>query len=90
MNSTPPSPEAARQPASAAGLRAAQGSEIERELAQLRAIQPKQIRNLLVRHGIVDACAIEDPEGYDAHKTWDAVNRFALELQQTLFPNESR
>jgi hypothetical protein len=66
----------------------APGSEIERELMQLRAIQPGQIRNLLVKTGIIPQAAIEDPEGYDNHETWDAVNRVALELKGTLFPNE--
>ena len=40
MNSTPPSPEAIRQPASAAGLRAAQGSAFRDRLEAMYAAIP--------------------------------------------------
>lgn len=61
----------------------------DRELTLLLAIQPKKIREMLVKHGLVDFRAVEDPEGFNNYLTLDAVNAFALELHHALFTKSS-
>ena len=43
---------------------------------------------LLVKHGIVDPCAYEDPDGYDNWRTVGACKAVAKELSE-LIANES-
>ncbi len=71
------------------GCAAPHDSELDRELMQLLAIQPKKIREMLVKHGLVDFRAVEDPEGFNNYLTLDAVNAFALELHHALFTKSS-
>lgn len=59
---------------------------LRRERDQLLCLGAGHIRQLLVKHGIIQAHAVDDPEGYDGHATWDAVNRFATALKAEMFP----
>lgn len=43
-------------------------------------ITGQRLSELLSRHGIVDAQAIDDPEGYDNYRTLEAINTVAKEL----------
>ncbi len=43
-------------------------------------IRTKALAALLVKYGVIDAAAADDPEGYDNWKTWDGINKTAREL----------
>ena len=47
-----------------------------------------KLANLLVKHGIVQSVAIEDPEGYDKGATLEGIANVAEELNK-LTPEES-
>lgn len=40
------------------------------------------IRAMLIRHGLIQREAAENPEGYDNYETWDNVIRFTNELEK--------
>lgn len=39
---------------------------------------------LLIKHGLVDPCAYEDPEGYDNWRTMGQCNEAAIELSKLI------
>jgi hypothetical protein len=47
-------------------------------------LQPIRIGQLLVKHGVVPAAALEDPEGYDNELKLEQVNAFIADLQKRL------
>ena len=47
-----------------------------------RRLSGDRLANLLVKHGIVDPCAVEDPDGYDHGRTLDAINCAASEIME--------
>ena len=45
------------------------------------------LASILVRHGIIDLCAVEDAEGYDGGMTMARVRTVAQEITETIAPN---
>lgn len=42
-----------------------------------------ELAQLLVRHGIVDPCAVEDADGFDHGRTLDAIFAAAAQLRES-------
>jgi hypothetical protein len=42
------------------------------------------LAQLLVKHDIVDRCAVDDPDGFDNGRTLDAIYAAASELREEL------
>jgi hypothetical protein len=45
-------------------------------------ISGNSLAEILVRHGIIDRCAVEDPEGYDGGETMRHVGTAAKEISE--------
>lgn len=45
------------------------------------------LASILVRHGIIDPCAVEDPDEYDGGITMLRVRTAAQEITETVAPN---
>lgn len=41
-----------------------------------------QLAQLLVKHDIVDRCAVDDPDGFDNGRTLDAIYAAAADLRE--------
>jgi hypothetical protein len=51
-----------------------------RLVSQDRRLRTKTLAAMLVKEGMVPPEAVEDPEGYDNWRTWDAINAIACEI----------
>lgn len=51
-------------------------------------LSSKTLASILVRHGIIDPCAIEDAEGYDGGATALRIRHAAQEINEAVAPNE--
>ena len=47
-------------------------------------ITPERLAGVLTKWGIIDSCAIEDPEGYDNYNMHHKVTMAAKELSELL------
>jgi len=77
--SATPGTNAHREAVSMGGCVASFVNELKRENARLR-VTPQRLADALVAAGVIDLRAIEDREGYDNFRTWDAVIRAAIIL----------
>jgi hypothetical protein len=80
MSATPGTNNAHRGAVSMGGCVASFVNELKRENARLRRVTPQRLADALVAAGVIDLRAIEDREGYDNFRTWDAVIRAAIIL----------
>ena len=53
---------------------------VERLVSRDRILQAKTLAAMLVKNGMIDPAAIEDPEGYDNWRTWNAILDVASEI----------
>ncbi len=53
---------------------------VERPVSRDRILQAKTLAAMLVKNGMIDPAAVEDPEGYDNCRTWNAIIGVASEI----------
>ena len=53
---------------------------VERLVSRDRILQAKTLAAMLVKNGMINPAAIEDPERYDNWRTWNAILDVASEI----------
>ena len=56
------------------------GGSLDRLVSRDRILKAETLAAMLVKNGMIDIAAVEDPEGYDNWRTWNAIRDVASEI----------